>query len=690
MDPLLAAEVAAAVGPLDPAATEPDLVLIDADTLGELAPARASELRGRHPRAAVVAVGAEGSSRRIVELLRAGASDWIPRPCDPQLLRARVEAALARRELAQQGRTVQELLERQGRLVEEDRRDLAARIASMGEELERAHAELAGAHRQLRARVAQLALLYRIGRDLSNDRNWDEALGRLLSGLRSFLNARGAGLLLCSQQGRCIAPRRVDGLSPGAVERAQRELLGRAGGGGADVTTIPAEAAPFPLESLAAGRPTPCAQWPSAWDLTVLPLRHREHELGFLLIERSYASAADISDDLHFLTTIQTILAEEVAGAQALFELRRLRGFHERTLDHVGSGIVTLAADGRVVYANRKTRELLEDDGDAGELVRRLRVGGEGVPLLRWLHQMEDGAAAEGWLARVSPDEAPIPVGVRASRLPGEVAGDDHFVAILEDQRATRQLESERRRAARQDELLVMAAEWAHDVRTPLTGILHHAELLFETGADQVTRARHFEVVRGEVDRINGLVSNFLDFARPVRLRCVPVDLRGVAAAAVELMQARAAHREVELTLASAPPARWECNADPDALKQVLLNLIENALDASPAGGAVVLRLTREPATAMGLDVAESAAAVVATIEDEGPGVPPEHLHRLFIPFFTTKSNGNGLGLAISEKIVRGHRGQLRYERHDARTHMRVLLPAAGAQAASTFQEARG
>jgi signal transduction histidine kinase/FixJ family two-component response regulator len=665
--------------------TAPAVVLLDLDGSAEPAGARVAHTRAAHPDALVLAVGEGNPGRAVAEALRAGASDWIFRPLDRCELARALDAALLRQNLGRQGRNVLEFLQEQGRRVEEERRRLTRRIAAMGEELEAAHAELAGAHRALRARVAQLAMLYRIGRDLSHDHNWDAALARLLASLREFLVARGAGLLLASSGGRRLALRSADALDGTVVERATRLLL-RSG------LQRHREPYLYPLEQLERETPLPCVDHAGPWDVTVLPLQRGEEVLGFLLLDKPYAGSAAIAEDLHFLITIQTILTEEVAGAQAFFELQRLQGFQERTLDQVESGIITLTGDGGMVYANRKARDLLAGLPEPEGVAHALRVGTDGVPLLTWLlAQADEGSAqGEGWLAGAAA-QGPIPLALRASRWRGEAPGQTYHVVILEDQRATRRLEAERRRAARQQELLVMAAEWAHDVRTPLTGILHSAELLAEASGATGGRDRHLQVIRGEVDRLNGLVSNFLDFARPVRLERRPADLADVAAGAVELMQAKASQRAV--TLALAPPAGGGLMAevDVDQIKQVLLNLIDNALDASPPGRAVVVEVRRDPPSPTPLEAVVSGPGIALVVVDEGSGVSAEHIERLFVPFFTTKTKGNGLGLAISEKIVRGHGGHLRYERREGRTYLWALLPAAvPAGAATETLQARG
>ncbi len=536
--------------------------------------------------------------------------------------------------------------------------------AALAAELEDARAELAAAHRELQGRVAQLVMLYRIGRDLSNYSNWDEALGRLLGSLKNFLRARGTGLLLCSGAGSQVQARRVDGLSPALVERACREL--------SNSQPQPDEE-PYllALQDMVARRPVPCVDRKTPWSETVVPLRHRDRDLGYLLLEKHYENGEAIARDIYFLITIQTILTEEVAGAQAVSELRKLQRFQERTLDEVASGIVTFDESGRRLYANRKGRELLGDeDGSASSL----RMGGQTVEISGWACQAQAGVqlVGEGWLGQ--PQGESIPVSLRATRIAAEMPGEQHLVVILEDQRATRALEIERRRAARQHADLIMAAEWAHDVRTPLTGILHSAELLCDALPEDSPKRRHFEVVRTEVGRINGLVLNFLDFARPVVLKRSVIDLSTFCHELVEFMQGNANGRGMRLRLLEVM-AGLQLSADPAQLKQVLLNLIENALDASPAGGEVVLRVDEEIPPAEILAQHPTSKVIVLEVEDSGQGVPPEEIERLFVPFYTTKPLGTGLGLAISEKVIRAHHGHLRYLRRAGRTVLRAVIP---------------
>ena len=650
----------------------PELVVLDLDELEEPYP-RIAQLRAHHGDAPLIVLSRESDPRMVVEAVRAGAHNWVRRPLRGQELREAVDQALARRHLSLENRSVVRMLEEQGRRVEDDRRLLHERVAEMAAEVERAHRQLEDAHRELRGRVAQLTMLYRIGRDLTTHRNWDDALDSLLTSLCKFLDARGAALLLRSQQGEVLAARSVVGMDEALVEDAIERLRPRQSWSGVEPTL-------FAVDDLDDGPPLPCPDRRDPWETTVVPLRHRDAELGSLVLHKAYRDGRGFEDDFYFLITIQTVLTEEVASAQAFSQLRKLQRFHERTLDHLGSGIVTVREDGQVVYANAKAREWL-GVGDLGDTVlsRVVRLGSEGPDLDAWLSTVEGArpSSIEGLLHRPDGLE-PIPVSLVASALPGEMPNETQYVCVLEDLRQRRALEAERRRAARQKELLIMAAEWAHDVRTPLTGILHSAELLAGALDPRSPKQRHFHVIQSEVGRINELVNHFLDYARPVTLRQRPTSVAAIAREVVELLEGPATNRGFGLVArVEDVAARSVLHLDGDQMKQVLLNLVSNALDASPENGSVGVHVRRVQDVAVD-DDGRRAEAVLLEVSDEGPGVPEDHVDRLFVPFFTTKPEGTGLGLASSDKIVRAHGGLLRYAREEGRTILRVVLPTPG------------
>jgi signal transduction histidine kinase len=213
--------------------------------------------------------------------------------------------------------------------------------------------------------------------------------------------------------------------------------------------------------------------------------------------------------------------------------------------------------------------------------------------------------------------------------------------------------------AARARALEAMGARVAHEVRNPLSAIRALCEVVAEQNAGERKR---LGVVLGEVERIDQILTGYLALARPLdELAPRPYDggqlLREVAA----VIEARAERAGIILSVeAEAVPT----HLDPRRMKEALLNLVLNAIDATPAGGRIALR------------AATSGARAVFTVEDSGPGMPSELLVQAGTPFLTGRSGGTGLGLALCRQAIEQHGGTLELESAAGRgTTARVTLP---------------
>jgi two-component system sensor histidine kinase HydH len=232
-----------------------------------------------------------------------------------------------------------------------------------------------------------------------------------------------------------------------------------------------------------------------------------------------------------------------------------------------------------------------------------------------------------------------------------------------------RALEAEMARGERLATVGNLAAAVAHEIRNPLSAVsmgLQRLRAEFEP-AEREEYLRMVDLVQGEVRRLNGIVEEFLSLARPIRLSLGPVPVADLVGEVGQLIepQARAAGIVVEQEI---PAPLGEVAADRDRLKQVLLNLVLNAIEAMPAGGRLTLGATI------------SGSAPVLTVADTGSGIAPELLPRVFEPYVTTKTRGLGLGLAIARRIVEAHGGRIEAEsRAGQGTRFRITLPREGA-----------
>jgi two-component system NtrC family sensor kinase len=217
----------------------------------------------------------------------------------------------------------------------------------------------------------------------------------------------------------------------------------------------------------------------------------------------------------------------------------------------------------------------------------------------------------------------------------------------------TRRLAETQRQLAQADKLASvgrLAAGIAHEINNPLTGVLTYASLLQKRLPAEGPDAEDLEVIVRETKRCRGIIRELLDFARPTPPSRHPTDLNEVArhAMAVVVTQLRLNHVSIALDLAADLPT---AQADANQLQQVVVNLLLNAADATgPEGGQITLH-TRSATDPGFLEV---------EVEDQGQGIPAEHIPRLFEPFFTTKGNkGTGLGLAVTWGLVQSHGGTI-------------------------------
>lgn len=191
-----------------------------------------------------------------------------------------------------------------------------------------------------------------------------------------------------------------------------------------------------------------------------------------------------------------------------------------------------------------------------------------------------------------------------------------------------------------------MSAGIAHEIRNPLGIISASAQLLGKRQEAAAGAGQLLDIIQEEAARLDGLITDFLSFGRPAQPHLQSVDLKGVLLRAVDHLDGMARQRGVAVR-AELPEASLPGRVDPDMMQQVLLNLLLNALDATPAGGQIIARACREE------------GGLRLEIHDTGGGISEENLGKVFNPFFTTKEKGTGLGLANAYRMVEAHGGEL-------------------------------
>jgi two-component system, sporulation sensor kinase E len=384
-------------------------------------------------------------------------------------------------------------------------------------------------------------------------------------------------------------------------------------------------------------------------------------------------------------------------GLQTVVQrLVRERSFLETLFNTIEDGVLVADRGARILFFNRAATELLGLPAGAveGLLVQRY------LPALDWAKLC---APAGGGGPRIARHEFevnyPRPRFLRlyAAPLEEEAGGNSGVVLILHDATEARQktceaIESERLRA-----LTLLAASVAHEIGNPLNALSIHLQLmerelkkLKQTSASSgraqagptgprnrpspysdrtdwaatTTKLENYlDVAKGEIARLDYIVTQFLQAIRPTPLRPQMASLNDTVHATLELLRPELENRDliVQEKLARQLPM---VSLDAAQVKQVLVNLIKNAMQAMTKGGALTLQTGR------------NRDGVWVSVADTGGGIPPDRINHLFEPFYTTKDKGSGLGLMIVQRIVREHRGRIEVESWLGQgTTFRVWLP---------------
>jgi signal transduction histidine kinase len=211
-----------------------------------------------------------------------------------------------------------------------------------------------------------------------------------------------------------------------------------------------------------------------------------------------------------------------------------------------------------------------------------------------------------------------------------------------------------------------LSASLAHEIRNPLAGISGAAGILKRGHASSDKMRDCLEIIDKESLRLNKLLTNFLVFARPRAPRFQPTDFRAVIQSVTSLAAHAQSFASVTTTL-DVPDELPEVRCDPELMKQVLLNVLINATEATAAGGMVAV------------SVRCNGSRLLVSVRDEGCGIAAEKEEQIFDPFFTTKENGTGLGLSIASKILEQHGGALLAQRNSDRgMTFTIELPVGG------------
>jgi two-component system sensor histidine kinase PilS (NtrC family) len=313
-------------------------------------------------------------------------------------------------------------------------------------------------------------------------------------------------------------------------------------------------------------------------------------------------------------------------------------------VDNIPSGILTADMLGRLSLINDTACNILG--------VRREEVTGKPVETvlsgLEMSHSQGESPLPRPEIFFRRADGAEIFLGFSASPLKdaeGKVIGK---VVIFQDLTPVKLMEERVRIADRLAGVGELAAGLAHEIRNPLASIAGSSQMLRESPELAEDARTLLDIIERESTRLNGLITDFLAYTGPSLRNVGPVPMADLIGEVIEGVRAGEA-REKGVEVERRPLGNLFVDGDAEQLKQVLWNLVRNAVQATPPGGQVRVDLFPQ--------VRHGERYAVATVGDTGTGIPPAISGKIFNPFFTTKEGGTGLGLAISQRIIQIHRG---------------------------------
>ena len=334
---------------------------------------------------------------------------------------------------------------------------------------------------------------------------------------------------------------------------------------------------------------------------------------------------------------------EELETQQA--DLRDLEAFTNLIFESVGTGLIALDREHRVTAVNRAAEQITGVRLEAA-LGKPWGAFGGGLPLAAIESEIASSVRGSAWrevmLRRGDGGEIPVRMTFSALR-----AGDGRAIGLIaacEDLSAIRAMEARMRAADRLASLGRMAANIAHEIRNPLAALSGAVEIMAAGTADD-TRERLGQIVLNETSRLNGIIREFLEYARPAPLSRTAVNVAETVDEVLVLLEHQVTPGTLKTVREFPPALTW--TVDRQQFRQAIWNLCLNAVQAMPEGGE--LRVT----------MAALARCLVVRVSDTGEGIAAADLGQIFEPFFSTKSGGSGLGLALVHRIVQDHGGEI-------------------------------
>ena len=353
--------------------------------------------------------------------------------------------------------------------------------------------------------------------------------------------------------------------------------------------------------------------------------------------------------------------------------LRNMKDYTTKLLETMDSGVISVDQHNIVQTINRKSEEIFQvkrDEvlGKNAEEVLPLKVRGKSLYELG----LKRGEKIEEEIELETKPHVLKNLLINTSFLEGEQNQAGGMVILVRDITRLKRLSEEINKNKRLASLGQIASAIAHEIRNPLSSIRGLAQFLFQSCAKESEQKNDLKVIVQEVDRLNQLINQVLDFSRPKKLNITCFAIGDMITELVNLLKLESREKEIQFEL-SLECSRQNLFADKDQIRQALMNIILNSIQAVPSGGIIDISLQ--------LTTYRNEDALLVSIKDNGAGISQEELSHIFDPFFTTRSQGTGLGLSIAYNIIEMHQGTIVVESEKGKgTEVKIFIPTGGSK----------
>src|SRR3990167_230477 len=423
-----------------------------------------------------------------------------------------------------------------------------------------------------------------------------------------------------------------------------------------------------------------------------IPVLQENNLFGIILLGRKANKKVFTQEDIQMILAFSGQLAMASRNAHLYLGLKEAKTYRDNILQSLKSGVIVVDINEEVTLINNEAKRILGLKGTSPSEKILKNLGKDTHQLLR--HTLNNDSEYQNLETFIDRKSKKIPCSITITKLKTEDGQKLGSLIILTDTTELKLLQTEKQHADRLAYLGTLAANIAHEIKNPLVAINTYFQLLPHKKNDKEFHNGFQKIALKEIRRINRIIEDMLNLAKPSEPLMQPIDPHSAILDTMHFLRDTASEKGIEITTAL-EEKRCALIADEDKIKQVLLNILQNSLDALPRNGSIKVgtsfmdnlsefrRMAKLNPNSVFFSFAspflrdpDDTQYFVIKISDNGEGIPLEKISHIFEPFFTNKDKGTGLGLAMVYRIIKDHEGGIYIEsKEGAGTDFYISLP---------------